>query len=83
MQHYLETLNALITDKIVNVEDYYVISLSRGVQLQGKYTNLLVTELNNLNKELSLDKYYTQVDENGYVSIGFRYNSSIIDITLT
>jgi len=83
MQNALLETQPLTTDKIVNVEDYYAISLSQGVQLQGAYSPSLMEGFQNIKN--GLERFDTRIEDNGfiYVSIGFRYNSSIIDITLT
>ena len=81
MQHYLETLNALTTDKIVNVEDYYVISLSQGVQLQGSFSPSLVEGFKNLKN--GLERFYTRIEDNGFITIEFKYNGDFVSVTLT
>ena len=81
MQHYLETLNALTTDKIVNVEDYYSISLSQGVQLQGAYSPYLIEKFKNLKN--GLERFDTRIEDNGFITIEFKYNGDFVTITLT
>tara|TARA_R110001632_G_scaffold109641_3_gene219960 strand:+ start:306 stop:548 length:243 start_codon:yes stop_codon:yes gene_type:complete len=80
MQHYLETLNAIITDKIVNVDDYYSIGMHSGVQLQGKYTSDIVTALKS---QVNLQDLHFNIGDGGFVEMTFRYNSTIVEITLT
>ena len=79
MQNYLETLNALIKDKIVNVEDYYVITLQGGVKLQGHMKSDIIKSF----KRKELDELEFITEDHGYISIEFRYNSTIVEITLT
>ena len=81
MQHYLETLNALTTDKIVNLEDYYVISLSQGVQLQGSFSPSLVEGFKNIKN--GLERFYTRIEDNGFITIEFKYNGNFVSVTLT
>ena len=81
MQHYLETLNALTTDKIVNLEDYYVISLSQGVQLQGSFSPSLVEGFQNIKN--GLERFYTRIEDNGFITIEFKYNGNFVSVTLT
>ena len=81
MQHYLETLNALTTDKIVNLEDYYVISLSQGVQLQGAYSPSLMEGFKNLKN--GLERFGTRIEDNGFITIDFKYNGDFVSVTLT
>ena len=81
MQHYLETLNALTTDKIVNLEDYYSISLSQGVQLQGGYFPSLMEGFKNIKN--GLERFETRIEDNGFITIEFKYNGDFITITLT
>jgi hypothetical protein len=81
MQHYLETLNALTTDKIVNVEDYYSISLSQGVQLQGAYSPSLMEGFKNIKN--GLERFDTRIEDNGFITIEFKYNGDFVTITLT
>tara|TARA_R110000851_G_scaffold12650_5_gene43691 strand:- start:4606 stop:4848 length:243 start_codon:yes stop_codon:yes gene_type:complete len=80
MQHYLETLNAIITDKIVNIEDYYAITLQGGVNFQGKYTSKIVTALKS---QVNLQDLRLDIGNGCFVEITFRYNSTIVAITLT
>ena len=79
MQHYLETLNALTTDSIIDINDYYSISLSRGVDLQAKYSYELIAKFNNMELEL-FDK---DIEDNGFISIEFKYNGDFVTVTLT
>tara|TARA_B110000238_G_C15720600_1_gene266466 strand:- start:242 stop:487 length:246 start_codon:yes stop_codon:yes gene_type:complete len=81
MQHYLETLNALTTDKIVNLEDYYSISLSQGVQLQGGYFPSLMEGFKNIKN--GLERFETRIEDNGFITIEFKYNGDFVTITLT
>ncbi len=80
MQHYLETLNALTTDKIVNIDDYYSIGLQSGVQFQGRYNAEIVKDFKAKQDALGIEFI---VEYNGYMTIQFRYNSTIVEITLT
>ena len=80
MQHYLETLNAIITDNIVNVDDYYSIGMHSGVQLQGKYTSSLMASLKS---QANLQDLHFNIGDGGFVEMTFRYNSTIVEITLT
>ena len=81
MQHYLETLNALTTDKIVNLEDYYAIGLSQGVQLQGGYSSYLMEGFKNIKN--GLERFDTRIEDNGFITIEFKYNGDFVTITLT
>ena len=36
MQHYLETLNTLTTENIINIDDYYCVGMQSGIQLQAR-----------------------------------------------
>ena len=87
MQHYLETLNALLetqpltTDKIVNVEAYYAISLSQGVQSQGAYSPSLMEGFQNIKN--GLERFDTRIEDNGFITIEFKYNGDFVTITLT
>jgi hypothetical protein len=80
MQHYLETLNALTTEEIVNVEDYYAITLQGGVSLQGRYNVEIVKSFKAKKDVLGI---VFNVEDNGYMTIQFRCNSTIVEITLT
>jgi hypothetical protein len=79
MQHYLETLNALTTDYIIDINDYYAIGLSSGVQLQAKYSYELIAKFNSMELEL-FDK---DIEDNGFISIEFKYNGDFVTVTLT
>ena len=79
MQHYLETLNALTTDSIIDINDYYSISLSRGVDLQAKYSYELIAKFSSMELEL-FDK---DIEDNGFISIEFKYNGDFVTVTLT
>ena len=81
MQHYLETLNTLTLDKIINIDDYYSIGLQSGVQLQGKYTNELASSFKS--KQNGLERFDSYLSDQGFVSIEFKYNGDFIKITLT
>jgi len=79
MQHYLETLNALTTDSIIDINDYYSISFSGGVNLQATYSYELIAKFNSMELEL-FDK---DIEDNGFISIEFKYNGDFVTVTLT
>jgi hypothetical protein len=79
MQHYLETLNALTTDSIIDINDYYSISLSRGVDLQAKYSYELIAKFSSM----ELERFDKHIEDNGFISIEFKYNGDFVTVTLT
>ena len=81
MQNYLETLQALTTDKVINIRDYYCVTLQTGVQLQGVYSSELLKTFKNrrdLDPALKIC-----VGDNGFIAISFKYNEYSVEITLT
>ena len=79
MQHYFETLNALTTDSIIDINDYYAIGLSLGVQLQAKYSYELIAKFNNM----ELERFDKHIQDNGFIEIEFKYNGDFVNVTLT
>lgn len=80
MTNYLETLQALTTDKIVNIEDYYCVHLQGGVKLQGNFNSDLIKTFKN---RTDLEKLDFHVGDGGYIQIYFKYNGYNVEITLT
>ena len=79
MQHYFETLNALTTDSIIDINDYYAIGLSSGVQLQAKYSYELIAKFNSM----ELERFDKHVQDSGFIEIEFKYNGDFVNVTLT
>jgi len=80
MTNYLETLQALTTDKIVNIEDYYCVNLQGGVKLQGNFNSDLIKTFKD---RTDLEKLDFHVENIGYIQIYFKYNGYNVEITLT
>ena len=80
MTNYLETLQALTTDKIVNIEDYYCVNLQGGVKLQGNFNSDLIKTFKD---RTDLEKLDFHVENIGYIQIYFKYNGCNVTITLT
>ena len=75
-----EALCALVSNEVINVNDFYSIGYRpRAIQLQGSYTPQLVKDFNALNMEST-----TQIDTvHGYVTINFVYLDIHVEVTLT
>jgi len=80
MTNYLETLQALTTDKIVNIEDYYCVTLHGGIKLQGHFNSDLIKTFKDRS---DLEKLDFHVENIGYIQIFFKYNGYNVEITLT
>jgi hypothetical protein len=80
MTNYLETLQALTTDKIVTIEEYYCVTLHSGVQLQGTFNSDLIKTFKD---RTDLEKLDFSIEDSGYIKIYFKYNGYNVDITLT
>ena len=81
MQHYLETLNTLTTENIINIDDYYCVGMQSGIQLQARYTNELLGGFKNRKSEL--ERFDSYIEDNGFIAVEFKYNGDWIKITLT
>jgi len=81
MQHYLETLNTLTTENIINIDDYYCVGMQSGIQLQASYTNELLGSFKNRKSEL--ERFDSYIEDSGFIAVEFKYNGDWIRITLT
>ena len=80
MQNYLETLEALTKDKVINIRDYYCVTLQAGVQLQAVYSSGLLKTFKN---RTDLERLDICVGDNGFIVISFKYNGYFVDVILT
>ena len=80
MQNYLETLEALTKNEVININDYYCVTLQSRVQLQAVFNSELLKAFKNSTDLECLD---ICVGDNGFVAISFKYKGSFVDITLT
>ena len=81
MQHYLETLNTLTTENVINIDDYYFIGLQSRIQLQASYTNELLSSFKN--RKSDLERFDLYIEDSGFIAVEFKYNGDWIKITLT
>ncbi len=82
----LGLLNFLVVDNIIDMNDYYSTSLgSRGnVQLQGYFSSSIITGFRKqYTNSVDLTNFEKSVDDNGFVSISFRYKGNLVEVTLT
>ena len=78
MKNSLETLQALIDNKIIDIQDYYVTTLVKwDVALQGKFNSKLIQRLTEVH---GVD---FKVKEQGFVEGELRYQSDNADCKVT
>jgi hypothetical protein len=76
------TLANLVNNRVLDLEDFYSITLEtkNRLNLQGKFTFQLASNIKKAFKGLQID---SEIGDNGFVELRVTYNDTKIRITLT
>jgi hypothetical protein len=76
------TLANLVNNRVLDLEDFYSITLEtkNRLNLQGKFTFQLASNIKKAFKGLQID---SEIGDNGFVELRVTYNDTKLRITLT